>query len=984
VKAFRLILKGLGAVVLLAAIVVGLAFVPGIQTWCAQEALSGHPGLQGTVGQFTATWGTVEVTDLQLKTEGAALTLPSLTADLPVVADLRSRTLRVHHLEAKGWTLDLTHRPGTLAEAEATSSVSSQEVSTAFQGLLNQWALPCDLALDGVDLEGDVLVPSAGGKSHARVHVTLRGGGLAAGHEGTFVLTATSTVLDSQMQVTELSASGRLAVTLATPRTFRRLDLTAEVSAKGGPFPAGLTLATHATAQAESTGESYALALSRGATPLARLATALTANGSQLAGTWTVNLQDSDFAPFLPDHPLPGFQVAGTGRFDCDTAFSRVHAAGDLTAVLSRLDALTPALGNLGSVNLTAGFDARHGGRLLRVERLSINLTGTGPTAALRLLGPCQWDERTGHLSPLGATANGMAVSLRRFPLGWIPGLPGGLAFTSGTVAGEFVLGAEPGGFVLQPSGPLRATGVTLQQGGSTVVQNVDATADLVAHDSPAGWQVAAAPLRLTRRGQPLGELTVQVAHPSGQDLAISGKGHADLRAVGTADAFPGLRWLAGRSASGEFTATLGEAPSWSGKLALPSDDPRDAVTASFHFDVGSEGGVAFLVPLKLGSGETATDLSAEGKWSQDENGPRLYLKLNGENVRLENLRLLAGPLAQAGHAAGTGAAAGSVPGPFWGDWVGTLQVAFDHLQAGTQTYGDVSATFEVDHTSVRLEGGHVMLDAPRAARLEGDLSFTASAKTPYQLKAAAAIDPFKAAQFFPATDGAAFPVIEGRIAIAASAAGSGADLPDLARRTETTFQLTSTDTIVRFLNTDVHEAIPQVESSRMADAVGTVGSAFGTLFGMNRDGRGAAKSLLQPNTDAVIDFTRDAAELGFDTATLIAVRDAAGNFHLTKIDLIAARERLTGTGQITAVPGTALRNSPLSLDLRFGARGRIARLLATAGLLSDQKDERGFSLLREPVHLGGSLAAIDTSAWHRLLVQAAVPRAAPKKKKNP
>ena len=84
------------------------------------------------------------------------------------------------------------------------------------------------------------------------------------------------------------------------------------------------------------------------------------------------------------------------------------------------------------------------------------------------------------------------------------------------------------------------------------------------------------------------------------------------------------------------------------------------------------------------------------------------------------------------------------------------------------------------------------------------------------------------------------------------------------------------------------------------------------------------------------------------------------------------------------AVPGTALRNSPLSLDFRFGARGRIARLLATAGLLSDQKDERGFSLLREPVHLGGSLAAIDTSAWHRLLVQAAVPRAAPKKKKNP
>lgn len=62
----------------------------------------------------------------------------------------------------------------------------------------------------------------------------------------------------------------------------------------------------------------------------------------------------------------------------------------------------------------------------------------------------------------------------------------------------------------------------------------------------------------------------------------------------------------------------------------------------------------------------------------------------------------------------------------------------------------------------------------------------------------------------------------------------------------------------------------------------------------------------------------------------------------------------------------------PLSLDLRLGARGGIASLLSDAGLLSPEKDSRGYRMLNQDIHLGGNLGHIDASQWHDLLVKAA------------
>jgi hypothetical protein len=124
-----------------------------------------------------------------------------------------------------------------------------------------------------------------------------------------------------------------------------------------------------------------------------------------------------------------------------------------------------------------------------------------------------------------------------------------------------------------------------------------------------------------------------------------------------------------------------------------------------------------------------------------------------------------------------------------------------------------------------------------------------------------------------------------------------------------------------------------------------------------------------------MINFTYEVAELGFDQASVTAVCEPGGDIVLRDISLVNERVRLTGTGRITSVEGLDFRERPLSLELQFWAQGHPASLLSTAGLLSSAKDKHGYSKLKQPIHLGGTLARINVSQWHRLLVKAATPK---------
>ena len=236
-KPVRLLLLGAAACALLVIAAVVVAFNSSFQTWAARRVLAKQPGLQATLGSVSAGLGRVELRNFRAEVNGAILTLPALDADLPLVsAGLKDKVL-VTRLVAKGWTLDLSKMakltklalPSTQgvvrAEREfslfpsALAADTAAAASQVFQGVFSQLHLPVDFALDGVSLEGEVILPAARG--HARV--TLTGGGLGAGQDGKFDLTAGAAL--TSPAVSTLEARATLTATMDTQRSFSRLGV---------------------------------------------------------------------------------------------------------------------------------------------------------------------------------------------------------------------------------------------------------------------------------------------------------------------------------------------------------------------------------------------------------------------------------------------------------------------------------------------------------------------------------------------------------------------------------------------------------------------------------------------------------------------------------------------------------------------------------------------------------------------------------------
>ena len=239
------------AVVLLvvALLVVGvLALNSGVQTWAARKALAGHPGLKGTLGEVAAGFQSVVLNNLEWEQAGAVITIPSLSAELSVMDAGFNQKISLRRLVAKGWTLDLTayklpETAGKSAPAVASVSASAEVAVRVVQGVFARAQLPFDLSLDGVELEGDVRLPPVPGMTVGRAHVVLKGGGLGAGREGTFVFDLAVELKGDEVPVSVLKVSGRLIGAMDTPRTFDRLATQVEAAVSGAQFPNGVKLA---------------------------------------------------------------------------------------------------------------------------------------------------------------------------------------------------------------------------------------------------------------------------------------------------------------------------------------------------------------------------------------------------------------------------------------------------------------------------------------------------------------------------------------------------------------------------------------------------------------------------------------------------------------------------------------------------------------------------------------------------------------------
>jgi hypothetical protein len=996
-KFIRLLLRFLVLVVTLAAILVGLAFVPAVQTWLAEREIGQQSGWQVAIGSLSARFGKVDITDLHLEYNGAVLTLPSAQAALPLQAALWDHKFLVQGLAAKGWTLDLSHVPaladawaraGVTAASGAAVQTSAPSVANSplpviiqiLRGLLNGGNLPWDLSLDAVDLDGDVMVTVLQGREPVKVHVTIKGGGLAPGREGNFAINAGGVGLDSENQPVNVSGEGHLNVAMASFRVLNRVEIETNLTVSGGSLPNAVAMSAEVAADRVTHEETGTLELGGGDHKFAVLRGQYSGAHHQLEGTWKIDVHDADLAPFLPDRHLPSLATAGEGDFAADAALTQLHARGRLMTVASHLGIVVPALDHLGQLTLDARFDLTRRGESLEVGQLSISLAGGKPVLTVQSIQPFSVDEKTWDLAVADPQRDWLNGSVQGFPLAWLSGLADGVAFTSGDLAGEFTAQAANGGFHLRAQAPFTARGVSVQDGPYELGRDLDLSWSLLADYAHEGWQIQAAPLTVSRAGQRLATVDATASRPAEptHPAAITATWSADLQAMAAQPAASTARWIVGRTASGDFSATFGAPAKLEGKLAVMGHDAAHSITASFSAERDETNQVTFHAPLKIALGSSVSDVTVEGLWIKQESGGGINLTVSGENVALEHLQLLIAPLLANREASPSNQ--GRDVAPFWGNWAGPVSFSFDRLRVGQQEIKNVRATLDVAAGSIRLENGLFALPNKGYAKAEGSLSFDPAAKEPYLIKGTASFGEVDARSLLPTAAQGSEPMVEGKFSIAGTLTGTGTTAADLLAHLQEEFRLTSRGGVFRLLKTSVSGVAPEKETP-MADALSSAGSLVGSIFGRKENPFDSGEIHLSKNTDAVMNFTYRAAEILYDEFSFTAIRGSDRTFHIVDLALTAPEEHLTGSGQVTEVEGQPLRAQPLSLDLELGVRKGAADFLKAAGLLTSRQDQLGYTLLNQSIHLGGTLEHIDASQWHDLLTAAAKPQPAAGKK---
>ena len=529
------------------------------------------------------------------------------------------------------------------------------------------------------------------------------------------------------------------------------------------------------------------------------------------------------------------------------------------------------------------------------------------------------------------------------------------------------------GGIGLRAKVPLTAAGVSVSSAGRILGRDLDLRLSLAAGYSAGTWRMQWAPLSVDCAGRRAATLVGAASRPAGPDqpVSVSVKWDADLDAVAAAHAAPGLGWLAGRSASGDLSASVGAGTHIDAKLAVAGHDPSHSLSASVGLDLDPGGAVTFEAPLRMTSGKESSDLSLKGTSGSDSGGPWVDLAVTGKSVALGPILGLAMPLAPAGRDTR----------PFWGDWTGRIIVSIGHLETSDGELADIGGTLTLDHGSIQLEDGRGGPAGHALTGVKGSVEFDAARDTPYSLRATADAAEAEAASLFASPRPGTEPMVEGKFSVARTFTGNGANLADLEGRTQEELRLTSTAGIVRLLKADVADSLPEAPSSAVSDTLGTVGYAVGAVVGAKRNVLDSGKTNLGKTTEAVLDLTYQVSEIGFDKMNITAVRGSDAAIRIAAIDMVSPEVRLSGTGRIAGAKGLSLADQQLGLDLQLGAQGKTAELLSKAGLLSPRKDDLGYTLLGQSLHFGGTAAHVDAGQWTDLLVKAAAKKDAGVKK---
>jgi hypothetical protein len=972
-KRFRkFLLWFLALPLLLLLVVVGLLFIPAVQTFLVKRVLASKPEIRAQVDEVAVGMGGAHFRGLRYEQPGILVSAPSFEADLPLM-DLAGQKIDLTRLVAHDVVIEIDPVASAAhAAANPPAPAATPAPSTPFAGLLKTLALPASLRAGGVDLAGTIRVAGA---TPVNAAFTLKGGGLAPGAEGAFTLTLTASASQGKV-ISELL----LRPTLGTDGQLSALSAVLDATAESAALAAPAKLRTELSITRAGEGETYQLrvASANSVAPLVELSSSWAPGTSVQPGRWKLALTDADLAPFVLGRALPSFSLKGDGEVTA-TAADRFRLGGQIKLAANSLERVAGAPA-LGPVNADLRFGVEMSEGQPRVEALSLTVSSAAPVLSVEVRQPFSYDSATRKLVPSRPGAELCDVVLLGLPVAWIkPYLPAGLGL-DGPLTGAWAVRAEDDGFAATASAPL-LLGAVRMDGPAGPQWVFDAIRVEGSHASfgPAGLVAGIERVRAQRNGADVLSLAVGIAQKPSAALTAKGDLRASLTALTAQPALAGASRLSGGTATLSFDTTVGESLKAKVLLGLTglragSAGELPEVTLSADVTRDAAGSLAIKLPVTVrnAAASRSSDLELTASLTPNDGQTRIAAKLASQSLHVPDLQIFAAlapatppPAAAAPNSTpvATPAPVAATPaaGPLWAGYSGELELALARVVYApglivTNIEGKVALTPD----TLSLQGLKAALGTGRI-NLGGALNFVRPAGT-YGLQAEAAASEIAVGPLLRALSPTQSVPLEGVFSLDAKLTGQGSDPAAAAKTAAGDVMLTGKNGIIRALN---------FETNRYAKA----GSAIAGLAGLAGALSGNSE-LAQRGAQltALNSVARQLGQLPFDDIVLSAKRGASGELEISDLSLRAPQLTLSGSGAIGALAGRGLVDQPLILSMKLGSRGDMAAALNTLGLLAKPAADTpadAFIPLMEPLVFDGSLRQVGTKQATRLLARA-------------
>jgi hypothetical protein len=983
-KPLRLVLIGLLSVVLLLVILVALASSPGVQTWIARKFAPSSADLAVDIGRVDAGLNQTRVENVRVIQPGLVLTIPSAEVEVGVI-DAAGGRIEVKRFVAKGWILDLTVPVGPIpvegsvgapkspgaADGSAVSKKAGKSAQGTFDGLFQLLDLPFDLVVDGVELAGEVILPEG------RAHVSIIGGGIASGKDGKFTLTSDYKGADA----TALAVRGIVAARMDSPRTFDRFDITATASATGPKLPEGAKLDVSLTAAREGEGETYVAALRSSERDIVKADFKLPTGTAPLVGSWTLDLTSADAVPFSFGQPLPDVVAKGQGAFEANRAFTQIKTTGNLEASLDKLAAVQPEFAALGRLGLTVDFDIATHGDLVRLNKLDARVSGVQPVASITALQSIEFNPATRAVTAADASTDLLRITLDGIPLVWAKPFLGDLAVTGDDVRGAFTASVRDGGFVVRSAEPVTVTNLSIAQAGESLIRAVDISLKAQVDYSPKGWNAEVTDLSASSRHAPLFKLTAKAAQPAdaGHPIVVSGAFEADIPVLLAQPVAAGSLALKRGQARGSFSATLAKMQQATltmqlADLVASNSRSLPSVGVQAEVDIDVSGRIDAKAPIIITQAGRRSDVTLEAVLTTVGKDMNIRGKLTGDTLHLPDVMLFSAltetadeptpddapegtPQTPDTDEAPADPASGSSPaGPLWAGVTGELKLVFKRIIYSKDVETTMDGLIKITPSAITLENLGAAVKTGGKLKADGALKFDATKKKTYGLKADVALNDIDPAPILRALSPKEPSPVEGKYDFTTQLAGRAVDPSKFSDNVVGDIHLTSKGGTFKALN---------VKTSAIVDGAGAVASIaglFGTMAGSSSTVKYAER------TRVAADIAKQLGAIKFDQLNVVLGRDRKKNMEIKDLTLISPLIHLTGSGQITHVPGVSRLRQPFRMDLQLGAKNKLAEDLRTLKLADVKEDKLGYVSMTETIMLDGSLESIGTKQLEKLI----------------